>query len=112
MADAASARGVDGGSVTTAEVIKRAGISSETFHALFTDRDAVLLAAFELALARAGKRIIVAYDAEPRWLDAIKAGLAELLRFLEDEPAFGRLLVVYSMSGGEKLLRRRAQVLA
>ena len=110
-AEAASARGIDGGSVTIAEVIARAGVSSETFHALFTDRDACLLAACELALARAGKRIVLAYDAEPRWLDAVKAGLAELLRFLEDEPAFGRLLVVYSV-GGEQLLRRRSQVLA
>lgn len=111
-AEAASARGIDGSSVTAAEVIARAGVSSEAFHALFIDRDACLLAACELALERARKRIVVAYDAEPRWLDAVKAGLAELLRFLEDEPAFGRLLIVYSMGGGEQLLRRRAQVLA
>ena len=112
IAEAACARGVDGGSVTTAEAIERAGISSETFHELFTGRDDCLLAAFELALERARKRIVVAYDAEPRWLDAIKAGLAELLRFLDAEPAFGRLLVVYSMSGGEQLLLRRGQLLA
>jgi AcrR family transcriptional regulator len=112
IAAAACARGMDGGSVTTAEVLERADVSSEVFHELFPDRDACLLAACELALARARKRVAVAYDAEPHWLDAIKAGLAELLRFLEEEPAFGRLLIVYSMSGGEQLLRRRAQVLA
>jgi AcrR family transcriptional regulator len=111
-AEAASARGIDGGSVTAEEIIERAGVSSDAFHALFVDRDACLLAACELALARVRKRTVAAYDAEPRWLDAVKAGLAELLRFLEDEPAFGRLLVAYSMSGGEQLLRRRAQVLA
>jgi AcrR family transcriptional regulator len=111
-AEAANARGIDGGSVTAEEIIERAGVSSETFHALFIDRDACLLAACELALARARKRTVVAYDAEPRWLDAVKAGLAELLRFLEDEPEWGRLLIVYSMSGSEQLLRRRAQVLA
>jgi AcrR family transcriptional regulator len=110
-AEAARARGIDGGSVTTAEVIARAGVSSEIFHALFVDRDACLLAACELALARAGTRIMVAYDAEPHWLDAVKAGLAELLRFLEDEPALGRLLIVHSTSGGEQLLRRRTRVL-
>jgi AcrR family transcriptional regulator/DNA-binding MarR family transcriptional regulator len=111
-AAAASARGIDGGSVTTEEIVERAGVSSEAFHALFTDRDACLLAACELALARARKRTVLAYDAEPRWLDAVKAGLAELLRFLEDEPEEGRLLIMYSMSGGERLLRRRVQVLA
>jgi AcrR family transcriptional regulator len=112
IAEAACARGIDGASVTTAEIIAYAGIPAETFFELFTDRDECLLAAFELALARVGKRAMVAYDAEPRWLDAIKAGLAEVLRYLEDEPAFGRLLIVYSMSGGKQLLRRRAGVLA
>lgn len=112
MAESMAARGVAGGTVTVGEVIERAGVSSEAFHEMFADRDACLLAAFDLALVRARKRVVLAYDAEPRWLDAVKAGLAELLRFLEDEPAFGRLLIVYSMSGGEQLLRRRAQVLA
>jgi AcrR family transcriptional regulator len=112
ISEAACARGIDGASVTTAEVIAYAGISAEIFFELFADRDECLLAAFELALAGAGKRAVAAYDAEPRWLDAIKAGLAELLRYLEDEPAFGRLLIVYSMSGGKQLLCRRAEVLA
>jgi AcrR family transcriptional regulator len=111
-AEAASARGIDGGSVTAEETIERAGVSSEAFYALFIDRDACFLAACEVALARARKRTVLAYDAEPRWLDAVKAGLAELLRFIEDEPQWGRLLIVYSMSGSEQLLRRRARVLA
>ena len=111
MADAMSARGVDGGSVTVKEVVERTGISSNAFHEEFSDREACLLAAFELAVERARKPTLAAYDAEPCWLDAIKAGLAALLRFLEDEPAFGRLLIVYSMSGGEQLLRRRVEVL-
>jgi AcrR family transcriptional regulator/DNA-binding MarR family transcriptional regulator len=112
ISEAACARGIDGASVTTAEVIAYAGVSAETFFELFADRDECLLAAFELALARVRKRAMAAYDAEPRWLDAIKAGLAEVLRYLEDEPAFGRLLIVYSMSGGKQLLRRRVGVLA
>jgi hypothetical protein len=52
-----------------------------------------------------------AYDAERRWIDAVKAGLAEFLRFLEEDPALGRLLVVYSMGGGEQVLRRRVETL-
>jgi AcrR family transcriptional regulator/DNA-binding MarR family transcriptional regulator len=111
MAAAMSARGADGGSVTVEEVIERTGISSEAFHEEFSDREACLLAAFELAVKRARKPTLAAYEAEPRWLDAIKAGLAALLRFLEDEPTLGRLLIVYSMSGGEQLLRRRVEVL-
>ncbi|MGH2865834.1 MAG: TetR/AcrR family transcriptional regulator [Solirubrobacteraceae bacterium] len=111
MADAMYDRGAGGATVTLAEVIARAGISSGAFHEAFADREACLLAAFDLGVARARERLSAAYDAEPRWLDAVKSGLAEFLRFLEAEPALGRLLVVYSMGGGEQVLRRRVQTL-
>lgn len=108
MAQAMSERGP---SVTLADVIARSGVSSGAFHEAFPDREACLLAAIELALARARRGVLAAYDAESRWLDAIKAGLAAFLLFLEDEPALGRLLVVYSMSGGEQVLHRRVEIL-
>ena len=82
MAEAMAARGADGSSVTLAEVIARSGVSSAAFHEAFADREACLLAAFELGVRRAGKPVAGAYDAEPRWLDGVKAALAALLRFL------------------------------
>jgi AcrR family transcriptional regulator len=101
-----------GGSAPVTEVIARAGVSSATFHEHFHDREACLLAALELGVERAGRRVATAYDAEARWLDAIKAALAAGLTFLEEEPGLGRLLVVHSLGGGEQILRRRASVLA
>jgi AcrR family transcriptional regulator len=112
MAEAMAERGAAGSTVTVADVIARAGVSSATFHEAFADRDAILLAAFDLGVLRARKVVAPAYDAEPRWLDAIKAGLVVFLRFLEDEPAMGWLLVVYATSGGEQVLLRRAEVLS
>jgi AcrR family transcriptional regulator len=109
MAEAFSERGP---SVTSLDVIARAGVSGGLFHETFPDREACLLAAIELGLQRACRDVLGAYDAESRWLDAIKAGLAAFLAFLEREPALGRLLVVYSMSGGEQVLRRRVEILS
>jgi AcrR family transcriptional regulator len=109
MADAFSERGP---SVTSLDVIARAGVSSGLFHEMFPDREACLLAAIELGLQRVRRHVLGAYDAESRWLDAIKAGLAAFLAYLEREPALGRLLVVHSMSGGEQVLRRRVEILA
>jgi AcrR family transcriptional regulator len=111
MAEAMSERGAAGASVAIADVIARSGVSSGSFHDAFPDREACLLAAFELGVSRAGRQVLAAYDAESRWLDAIKAGLVALLAFLEDEPALGRLLIFHSMSGGEQVLRRRVEVL-
>jgi AcrR family transcriptional regulator len=111
MAEAIAERGVGGVAVTVGDVIARSGVSNGVFYEAFPDREACLLAAFDLGVLRARKAILPAYDAEPRWLDAIKAALVAFLRFLEDEPALGRLLVVHSMSGGEQILRRRVQIL-
>jgi AcrR family transcriptional regulator len=110
MAGAMAERGPGGAAVTLAEVIARAGVSEVAFHEAFADREACLLAAFEEGVRRAHKRMLVAYEAERNWLDAIKAALAAFLWFLEDEPALGRVLVVYSMSGGERLMRRRVEI--
>lgn len=111
MAEAMAERGARGSTVTVADVIARSHVSGAAFHEAFADREACMLAAFELGVDRARRRMLAGYDSQLRWLDAIKAGLAAFLCFLEDEPALGRLLVVHSMSGGERILRRRAEVL-
>jgi len=109
MAQAMAEHGPD---VAIADVLARAGVSSGIFHEAFHDREACLLATVEHSVERAQKAMLPAYDAESRWLDAIKAGLVAFLAFLEREPALGRVLVVYSMSGGERILRRRVELLA
>lgn len=111
MADAMAERGAAGATVSVADVIARAGISRTVFRDLFADREAALLAAFDLGVERAGTRMADAYGSQTRWLDAIKAGLASFLSFVEEEPALATLCVVYSMSGGAAVLRRRAEVL-
>ena len=110
LAEAAAERGTANG-VSTAELLARAGVSAAAFHELFVDRDACMLAAFELAVERARRRVIAAYGSQARWLDAIKAALVALLSFVEEQPALARLLVVHSMGGDEQLLRRRAALL-
>ena len=99
------------GAVTVSHVVARAGVSRRTFYELFADREACLLAAFELGVERARARIEPAYVAQSRWREAIREGLAAFLAFLEDEPALGRLCVVDSLGGGAAVLSRRAQVL-
>lgn len=103
-------RGVAG--MTLADTIARAGVSRRVFYACFSDREACLLGAFDLGIERAEERVAPAYASQPRWRDGIRAGLAELLRFLDDEPALGRLCIVHSLTGGPALLGRRAQLQA
>jgi AcrR family transcriptional regulator len=96
--------------LTLGDTMTRARVSRRVFYECFDDRDACLLAAFDLGVQRAARRIAPAFTAQSRWRDAIRAGLAELLRFIDDEPALGRLCIVHSLSGGHVLLRRRTEV--
>jgi AcrR family transcriptional regulator len=103
-------RGV--GNLTLGDTLTRAGVTRRVFYGQFDDLDACLLAAFDLGVERAAERIAPAYLAQSRWRDGIRVGLAELLRFADDEPALARLCIVHSLSGGPALLRRRAAVQA
>ena len=111
MAEAMAERSASGGVVTMVEVATRAGVSSAVCPGLFVDRETCLLEAFELGVERASAQMVPAFAAELRWLDAIKAGLAAFLRFLEDEPVLGGLIVFHSLGGGPQVLRRRMHVL-
>ncbi len=109
MVEVAGERGV--GNVSVAHVVARAGISRRTFYELFEDREDCFLAAFDYALARAASRVLPAYEAQSTWRERIRAGLAALLGFLDDEPGLGALLVVDALGAGPRALARRTSAL-
>jgi AcrR family transcriptional regulator len=96
--------------LTQGHIIARAHVPRRVYRECFDGREECLVAAFDLGVERAAQRIVPAYAAQSRWRDAIRAGLAELLRFIDEEPTLGRLCIVHSLSGGPALLRRRAEV--
>jgi AcrR family transcriptional regulator/DNA-binding MarR family transcriptional regulator len=110
MFDVATERGA--ANVSVADVVERSGVSRRTFYEAFRDREDCFLAAFEDALARVSRRVLSAYQAEGRWHERIRAGVIALLRFLDEEPVVGRLLLCESLSGGRGTLEHRDRVLA
>jgi AcrR family transcriptional regulator len=92
-------------------VISRARVSRKTFYDVFVDREDCFLAAFDQAIAHGGALAKEAYEQEPGWRDGIRAGLARLLMFLDDEPGLARVCVVEALGAGPTVLERRAQVL-
>lgn len=109
LAEIVAERGIGG--LTLTDTVARAGVTRRAFGGLFADIDEALLQAFDLGVKLAGERIAPAYSASVRWRDALRPALAELLRFLDEEPALGRLCVLHSLSGGPPALRsRRAEV--
>lgn len=100
MCEVCAERGVGG--IAVMHVVRSAGVSRRTFYEIFDDREDCFLAAFEMAVARAGSYVAVGYDPMAPWAARIRSGLEALLRFLEDEPECGRLLVVESASASAK----------
>lgn len=99
--------------LAVAHVVARSGVSRRTFYELFEDREDCFLAAFEEAVRCAQSRVLEATQAAGRrWRDRTRAGLCELLRFLDEEPSMARLLVVEALAAGPSALARRRRVLA
>lgn len=96
---------------TVAHVIQRAKVSRKTFYEVFVDREDCFAALFEQAIERVGSRVSEAYTAQSSWREGIRSGMAELLTFIDEEPACARLCVVDALAAGPRILARRAEVL-
>jgi AcrR family transcriptional regulator len=106
-----AAEDVGYGGMTVAEVISRARVSRRTFYEVFTGREDCFLAALEEALSQIGVLAREAYEREESWREGIRAGLAALLAFLDEEPALARVCLVEALGAGPRVLDRRAQLL-
>jgi AcrR family transcriptional regulator len=97
--------------MTVAKVIGRAKVSRKTFYDVFADREDCFLAAFEQVVDRARMLVCDAAAQERRWRERVRAGLARLLRFMDEEPGLARLCVIEALSAGPHVLLGRARVL-
>lgn len=91
---------------TVTDLTKEAGISRTTFYELYEDKEACFLAAYDNAVDALVRRISSAYEAEERWPDRARAGLATLLEALAADPAQARLALVDVASAGPAAQRR------
>jgi AcrR family transcriptional regulator len=96
--------------VTVAHVVTRSGVSRRTFYELFEDREDCFLAAFDQAVERGARRVVPAFQAAGSWRERVRAGLAALLEYLDDEQGMGALCIVDALGAGPVALERRTQV--
>ncbi|HEY5261714.1 MAG TPA: TetR family transcriptional regulator, partial [Solirubrobacteraceae bacterium] len=109
MAEEVAIRGAS--SVTVARVIARAGVSRRLFYELFADIEDCLLATFDWGVEQARGVMVEAYTAETDWREGIRAGLAALLRFFDEQPLIAQLCVVHAAGGGPRVLEYRSRVM-
>jgi AcrR family transcriptional regulator len=110
LVEVCAQRGAAG--LTVSDIVGHAGVSRRTFYELFDDCEGCLLAALDEAIAAAAARVAEVYRADARWQERIRAALAALLDFLDEQPELGRLLIVESLAAGPGALECRARALA
>ncbi|HYM45492.1 MAG TPA: helix-turn-helix domain-containing protein [Solirubrobacteraceae bacterium] len=91
-------------------MVARAGVPASAFHEVFQSEEECLQAAFDEGVARLSEAVLEAARRKERWLDRVRAGLVALLGFLDDEPRWGRLLIVQAPLAGAAALERRQRM--
>ncbi|HEY5815565.1 MAG TPA: TetR/AcrR family transcriptional regulator [Solirubrobacterales bacterium] len=99
--------------LTVQNILTRAGISRPTFYEQFEDKEDCFLAAFDAAAGRMRQRIEVAAaaKADNGWREQLRSGIAELLRFIAEEPEDARTAIVEARASSPAGLRRRDEML-
>ncbi len=99
---------------TVAEVLKRAGVSRETFYAQFTDKHDCFMASFEQAADEMVRRITAAVEQVESTggskEEQISMILASFLGLVADEPAIARTFYVEVYAAGQDAIEHRVEI--
>jgi AcrR family transcriptional regulator len=91
-----------------------AGVSSRTFYEFFSDKQAVLLAAYDAIFARLLEAIEAACAPAGDWPAKARSGIAATLRFADAEPEAAKLVGVHTFASGpegaKRVLNSRARL--
>jgi hypothetical protein len=84
-------------------VATRADVSEHVFHEVFSTVGECYRATFEAGLDRLSRAVEQAAGRDEAWLERVRSGLVALLGFLDDEPAWARLLLLQAPVAGTGL---------
>jgi AcrR family transcriptional regulator len=95
---------------TIDDIVRRAGVSKQTFYDHFADKEGCFLAAYEAASAELLRRVRDARAAHEDWLERTRAGISAYLRWLAADPALARVFLIEVAAAGPLALERRERL--
>src|SRR3954452_8270270 len=99
---------------TVGDVIKRAGVSRETFYEHFSDKEDCFIAAFDagvgVLLTSTGDMLADGLEPEADGLARLDRVLATYLAVLAEQPDFARVFLVEVFAAGRRAIERRAKM--
>lgn len=97
--------------VSVQDVLERAGVSRPTFYEHFENKEDCFLAAFDVTAARLRQRLESAGEGDETWRERLRAALAALLGFVNEEPDAAMTLIVDARAACPAALLRRDELL-
>jgi AcrR family transcriptional regulator len=79
---------------TVQEVVERTGVSRDQFHRLFGSKDECFAQAYEAAADQLCEDVLEAGRRADSWRLGFRAALAELLRFVAEQPLLAKALLI------------------
>jgi len=79
---------------TVREVSERSRITQDTFYRRFGSKDACFARAYEETADRLASQVLGACREAPSWREGFRAGLAELLRVVAEQPLLAKALLI------------------
>jgi AcrR family transcriptional regulator len=92
--------------VTVADIVRRAGIARNTFYENFNSKEDCFLAAQDLAIEEALRRVVEGDRDDESWEERVAAGLGSFLGYVAEEPALARTCIVEALSAGDAARER------
>ena len=100
------------GHTTVRAVCRRAGLTERYFYESFTDREALLVAAFDAVAAEAAQAVLAAVAAAPPDAEGkARAAIGAFVELVADDPNRARVVLVEA-TGSDELDQRRRQAIA
>jgi AcrR family transcriptional regulator len=109
MTEAVAERGF--AKVTVADVLRRAGVSRETFYQHFRDKDDAFLAALDGVAQLLAARLVASAGATTDTVERLDALLGAYLESLASEPAAARTFLIEVYAAGDEAIARRVAML-
>jgi AcrR family transcriptional regulator len=110
MLQAVGNHGYEG--TTVQDAITEAGLYRQAFYDSFRDKEDCYLQALDAGSAWVELAMRDAAEGEASWRDRLNGALAGLLRFLDEQPAVGRALLVEVHAAGPRAVAKRAEAMS
>jgi AcrR family transcriptional regulator len=94
------------GAITVADLCALAGVSKRTLYERFAGKQDCFLAAFEMVVSRAARRIVAAQDGERDWRARLCRAFAAFAQEVANDPRGARLVLVEAFGAGPAALER------